>query len=532
MTTPEDSTRQDPPLEIPLEDIRRQVEERVAQEGAVTGASGDGEPEITSDFIQDCLRANELGDGTLYASEFRDRFLFCKNSQEWYEWIGHCWQRDVMNHSLSAVERIVNRYLMECKSVSTRLIELASGMEPDPDEVKALRGLQSNLLKRVSQLRADKRRTACLKFAHTIENPIAITGDEFDMNPTLFPCANGVIDLETGLLNPGRPRDYLTLCSPVVFTGIDTQAPVWERSLLEIFAGNEDMVAYLQRLFGYCMTGLVSEKVFPVLFGRTGWNGRSLIVETISYCMGTLAGPIPSEMLLTQKFGKSASGPSPDIMALKGLRLAFASEIDENQKFSAAKIKWLTGRDEMVGRNPNDKHFTHFSPTHKVMVMTNTQPSAPTNDKAFWERLHLIPFMISFVKREPRESYERMAILDLDRQVLQEASGILAWMVRGCLLWQKEGLKPPTEIMEATEQYRKDEDLLADFIDECCLVEPGAKEKSSALYTRFTEWYSENIGKKVPTGTWFGKQLSHKFTKNKVGGCVTYHGLVLEDRGE
>ena len=523
MTTPEDRSEG---IGITPEDIRRQVEERVAQEGAVAAAPA-GQPEITSKFIQDCLRANELGDGILYATTFRDKYLYCKNSQEWFEWAGHCWQRDVMNHSLAAVEKVVDHYLNECKAVTGELIEKASGSEPDPDELKAIKSIQSSLLKRVSQLRADKRRTACLKFAHTIDNPLAITGEEFDRHPMLFPCANGVIDLETGLINQGRPSDYLTLASPVAFTGIDTPAPIWERSLLEIFNRNEVLVAYLQRLIGYCMTGLVQEKVFPVLYGRTGWNGRSLIVETISHCMGKLAGPIPSEMLLSQKFGKSASGPSPDIMALKGLRLAFASEIDEGQKFSAAKIKWLTGRDEMVGRNPNDKYYTHFDPTHKVMVMTNTQPSAPANDKAFWERLHLIPFMVSFVNRDPREDYERRAILDLDRQVLQEDSGILAWMVRGCLLWQKEGLNPPRDILEATEQYRRDEDLIGDFVDECCVREPAAKEKYAALYTRFVDWYHENHGKKEPSGTWFGKQLSAKFTKNKSNGIVMYHGLIL-----
>lgn len=510
------------------ENIRKQVEERVAQEGAIPG-DGSDKPEITSEFIQDCLRANELGDGTLYAAEFRNRFLYCKNSQEWFEWAGHCWQRDIMNHSLAAVEKIVDHYLTECKAVATKIVDLTASGEDE--KVGQLRTTQSNLLKRVSQLRADKRRTACLKFAHTIENPIAISGEEFDQHPMLFPCANGVIDLETGLLNPGRPGDYLSLASPVAFSGIDTPAPIWERSLLEIFNRNEDMVAYLQRLFGYAMTASVQEKIFPVLYGRTGWNGRSLIVETISYCMGALAGSIPSEMLLSQKYGKSSSGPSPDIMSLKGIRLAFASEIDEGQRFSAAKIKWLTGRDELTGRSPHDKYPTRFKPTHKLMVMTNSQPQAPPNDKAFWERLHLIPFTISFVNREPQESYERRAIVNLDQQVLQEASGILAWMVRGCLHWQKEGLKPPRAITEATEQYRKDEDLLADFIDECCITEPGAKEKAAAIYTRFADWYQANVGKKVPTGTWFGKQLSQKYEKNKVEGCVTYHGIMLNGEG-
>ena len=510
-------------------DIRQQVQERVQKE-AEQQQLKEEENKIDSKFIAQCLFGNSTGDGRLYAELFRDQFLYVKNTQEWFEWTGHIWQRDVMNHALASVEKIAETYLEEYKKISAKITELAGS--DDKDEILKLRKKGDKILERVRQLRGDNRRTACLKFAHTIENPIAITGEEFDSKPMLFPCANGVIDLETGKFKPGRPGDYLSLGSPIEWTGIETPATLWEKTLREIFNcdrpdDDQSIIEYKQRLFGYAITGQVVEKVFPVLYGKTGWNGRSLIIETISYIMGALAGSIPSEMLLSQKFSKSSSGPSPDIMSLKGIRMAFASEIDEGQRFSAAKIKWLTGKDELTGRNPHDKYPTRFNPTHKLFVMTNSQPQAPADDKAFWERLHLIPFNISFVNRDPQESYERRANLNLDKEIKKEASGILAWLVRGCLMWQRDGLKPPAAITEATEKYRQDEDMLADWIDECCIREPGAKDKAAKLYTSFVAWYHANIGKKEPTGTWFGKQLSKKFDKHKSEGCVMYHGIAL-----
>ena len=510
------------------DEIRKQVQERVDQEAAQIPPQ-DEKPKITSQLIQECLFCNELGDGLLFATIFRDRYLYCKNTAEWYEWTGHSWKLDRMNHSLADVEKIVEHYLAEFRTLSGKITDLVAA--GDDAAVSILRRQQKDLLKRVSQLRGNKRRRACLDFAHTIENPLAIAGEEFDDKPMLFPCANGVVDLETGKLKPGHPGDYLTKSSPVIFAGIETPAPTWDRVLMEIFNNREALVLYLRRLFGYAITGLTTEKVFPVLYGRTGWNGRSLIMETISHVMGDLAGSIPAEMLLSTKFAKSASGPSSDLMSLKGIRMAFASEVDESQRFSAAKIKWLTGNDELVGRTPYDKYATRFSPTHKLFLMTNNQPQAPPNDRAFWERMHLIPFMISFVKREPREMHERRAIIDLNRQLLKEAPGILAWLVRGCLEWQREGLQPPREVTEATEQYRRNEDLLADFIDECCLKEPGAKEKASNLYSQFVSWYHNNVGKNEPSGTWFGKQLSAKFNKTKVDGRTIYHGIVLSSFG-
>lgn len=511
-------------------DIRQQVQDRVAAEAAAAQPADD-EFKIDSKFINQCLLANSLGDGMLFAALFRDKFLYCKSQKEWYKWQGHYWALDVMDESLAAVDEVAKKYLEEYKRVSDRIAEAAAA-GADKDEINKLRKTCEKLLERVRQLRGENRRNACLKFAHTIDNPIAIAGEEFDLKPMLFPCANGVIDLVTGKLKPGRPSDYLSLASPIEFKGIDEPAPIWEQSLRQIYncdkeGADRSMVEYLQRLFGYAMTGLVQEKVFPVLYGKTGWNGRSLIVETISTVMGSLAGSIPSEMLLTQKFSKSSSGPSPDIMSLKGIRFAFASEIDEGQRFSSAKIKWLTGRDELQGRWPNDKRPIRFDPTHKLFVMTNTQPEAPPNDKAFWERLHLISHDISFVNRDPQDDHERRANLGLDREILKEAPGILAWLVRGCLLWQRDGLNPPRSIMEASEEYRRNEDLLADFIDECCIIEPGAKEKGAALYERFVTWYNANIGKKEWTGTRFGKQLSQKFNKTKSEGCNVYHGIAL-----
>jgi putative DNA primase/helicase len=514
------------------DDIRKQVEERVKAEAAqLPQAPAGSAKEITGKLIRDCLFMNELGDGTLYATIFRDRFLYCNNSDEWYEWEGHHWQRDIMNRSLMAVEAVVEQYLTEYSRVGKDIADAVSaGEDAKSQKLIRLRELHDNLVKRAIALRGDRRRTTCLKFAHTIEPPLAITGEEFDCHPWLFPCANGVIDLKTGLLDPGRPSDYLTKASPIAFTGIDTPCHLWEKTLLEIFNGSQDLVDYLRRLLGYSMTGLVSEKVFPVLYGKTGWNGRSMIIETVRKVMGDFAHAIPSEMLLSQKFGRSSSGPSPDIMSLRGIRLAFASEIDENQSFSVARIKGLTGKDELVGRNPHDKHPTNFYPTHKLFLMTNTQPEAPAGDKAFWYRMALIPFDISFVNRDPQEPHERRADLNLDRKIIDEASGILAWLVRGCLEWQRDGLAPPREVTEATEKYRRSEDLIADWIYERAEIsDPNAEETATNLYKDFVDWYHDNIGQKERTGTWFGKQLGKKYEKHKSNGRVLYLGISLKN---
>lgn len=519
-------------------DIRRQVQERVSKEKQEYPPK-EKEEKITSKLIRECHGKNELGDAILYAELFRDKFLYSKEMKEWFTWNDHCWKLDKMDSSLAAVEQVALTYAKESQNIYTeRCKKIADGANPESEEMEALKSKADSLLKRTSGLRtAAKRRAACREMAHTMDNPMAISGEEWDNHPMLFACGNGVIDLETGKLKKGRPSDYISIASKTDFIGIDEHSEPWEQSLLEIYncAGEHDdrsMVDYIQRLIGYTMTGYSHLKIFPIFFGKGGWNGRSVILETISEILGAMAGPIPTEMLLSQKFAKSASGPSPEVMKLKGLRLAIATETDENQRFSASKIKWYTGNNKLTGRWPNDKRPIDFDPTHKLFLETNYQPAAPANDRSFWERVHLIPHNISFVNRDPKEHNERRANLNLKKELKKDHPKILGWMVRGCLLWQKEGLNPPEIVTKATAKYRENEDLIGDWIAECCIREPLAKEKASLLFNSFREWYHANIGKGDKlTGTWFGKQLSQKFEKDKEAGCIMYYGLKLATMG-
>lgn len=499
-------------------DIRRRVEERRLAEEAggdeQDGGSGGG---LSSSFVRKCLNANELGDGILYAHINRDKYIFCQNMDHYLAWEGHHWAMDVMERSHYAVEEVCNAYLEEISRAYDKAQK--TGKEPDDSLIK-------NLYRRVSKLRSGAGRKSCLNFAHQCENPLSIRGEELDTKPLLLPCVNGVIDLETGLFRPGRPDDYLLKSTSVEWQGFEAECPTWEKALFEIFSENTDLVEYVQRLFGYASTGLDIEHIFPVLHGQ-GRNGKTMIVETITRVLGELASPIQSEMLLDQGKARGTAGPSPDIMSLKGLRIAFASETDQGRRISPSRVKWLTGGDALKGRNPHDKYETNFLPTHTLFLLTNNKPHAPADDFAFWERVHLIPFQLSFVDREPSEENERRRDRELPSKLEKEYPGILAWLVKGCLQWQKEGLNPPPIVKEATAEYKRDEDLLADFVDECCVVGPEYEVNATDLYKEFVEWWKEAIGRNAPAQKTFGRLAGKRFEKQKRGGKYKYFGLAL-----
>jgi putative DNA primase/helicase len=287
----------------------------------------------------------------------------------------------------------------------------------------------------------------------------------------------------------------------------------------------------MQRVLGYGISGLTVEHIVPVLWGETGRNGKGTLVETILRIMGDYADPIESEMLLDSGRAKSSAGPSPDIMDLKGLRIAFASETDQHRRFSTARVKWLSGGDTLKGRWPHDKQPVSFQPSHLLMLMTNNKPHAPSEDAAFWERIHLIPFELSFIKnREIQGENERPADIYLKEKLLEESPGILAWLVRGAIAWQQRGIDPPLLVLEASAEYRRDEDDLADFIDEECYLDPDAECSAKDLYQRFRSWWEENISKKkVPAQKSFGKLMGKKFKKEK-RGTYFYFGLNVVDK--
>uniref|UniRef100_A0A831UFU0 DNA primase n=1 Tax=Geobacter metallireducens TaxID=28232 RepID=A0A831UFU0_GEOME len=530
------------PLDDKIVDIRAAVEARKKAEEALLAEKAKPEtPVITPRLVKQCLLANELGDGTLYAALHRGKFLFNKTTGQWLMWQGHHWAVDVMEQAFAGVEDVALQYL-EAGHLLKDDIDTARTADKY-DEAKQLSELQASYYKRVKKLRSIAGAGNCLLYSHRVKDPLAIKGDEIDTNPWLLACRNGVVDLRTGKMRPGRPEDYLLRAVPHEWRGIDCPAPVWDAALRDIFEGPhaDEIIAFLRRAAGYSITGLNIERLFLLLYGEHGQNGKGTIVETLQYILGPLAAPVASEMLLDQGRTKSSSGPTPDIMALKGLRIAFASETNEGERFSTSKVKWFTGGDTLTGRNPHDKHPTSFTPSHVLWLLTNYLPRASADDRPFWTRMKVVNFNWSFVE-EPREPYEKKRDGDLLRKLSAEASGILAWLVRGCLEWQRDGLSPPAIVKQYTSDYQRNEDNVGQFIDECCVIddrdEIPVKSRdaagATALYKAFRAWYENNIGNKPVSQKKFGDIMGKKgFLKDKDNfGLIQYFGIRLKSQYE
>ena len=388
-----------------------------------------------------------MGDGELFKVLHRKNFLFCKSMKTWLRWTGHHWEIDHLSSAEAAVEDVAKAYEKEAFRTRKQLSRV------DIEEEKSLEKLIRRLERRAYKLRSHFGRTACLKCARTSADPMAIEGVELDRKPWLLACTNGVMDFKSVVFRPGRQDDHILKASPLEWQGFDADKDIWIKAVTEIMGGDVLMVEFLQRLFGMAIVGKVVENVFPVLTGFRGENGKRTIIRAVSYVLGSMAGPIPSSCKLVAGRRQNSLNPSLDVMKLKGLKVAYASEAVDYAKVSEVRVNLMTSKDSLTGRWPNSKSPITFEPTHTLFLLTNHRLCVGSKDKTFRSRMINIPFTVRFLKnREPKVKNEKPADMYLDEKLKEQAPGILAWLVEGCLLWQKNGLQIPIKVKRASEE--------------------------------------------------------------------------------
>ena len=454
--------------------------------------------------IMTAFSRGETGDAELLARLYADRIVYDHAESAWYLWHNHFWVPDRTHAVGHFVANDVAAQFLYAAAEKKR----AGAVE-----------LAESLSKRAGSLRNRGKIQNVLALAASLAD-LALTGDEWDADPMLLAVANGVIDLETGRLRAGTASDYIQTVSPTQWQGLDAPAPRWESSLTEIFAGDGELIAFAQRLFGYGITGLTTEHRFPVLHGE-GRNGKGVFIESIAHTLGACASPVRAEVVVSTD--RNPNSATPYLYALRGKRICWVSETSEGALLNAGQVKWLTGGDTITARPLYGAPVT-FSPTHLLALITNHRPRADADDFALWQRVLLIPFTEAFVD-DPRQSHEHQRDPHLKETLQSEAPGILAWLVRGCLEWQRVGLKAPQVVNAATDEYRNDEDILGLFILEKCIVQPGAQVKAEAVYDAYADW-AKARGSFPMGGTKFGKRFGKRFKKHKSGGMI-YEGVSL-----
>ena len=482
------------------------------------------EPQLPIKFLLTCLSRQERGDGELLQHIYRNRVLFDHSEQNeagWHFWNGNHWQHDrVARIKLLISGQAAAQYLGGAADLNR---QASTAQESGQlEKAASLRSQSDAMAKRARDLRRRNRAGNALDFAASL---VGVTGDVWDAKPLLLPVKNGVVDLPTGELRPGKPKYHIRTVSPVEWQGIDAPCPRFEAFVTEIMNHDEAMVGFLQRLFGYASSGLSTEHVFPILWGETGRNGKDTLLETIGYVLGPLAAAVTKDTVMDAGGRRSSGAAEPHIYDLKGKRLVWASEPREDARLDAAQVKLITGGGTLKAR-PLYGNLVEWEPTHLVMLVTNPRPEAPADDEALWARIRLIPFTQRFVN-DPMMPNEHKADPLLREKLKTEASGILAWLVRGFIAYQQLGLADPESVRSASKDYRHREDVLSHFLDDRCEEAANGYVAAGVLFEAYKQWCADN-GLESIKGRPFGEMVAGRFLRQKHRTGRVYAGLKLK----
>ena len=410
------------------------------------------------------------------AARFSERcagnLRYCAAWKKWLVWDGRRWEIDRTGN--------VNEQAKDVLCEMRKMIPLTDGTRYGVAYAKHVRRTCNKI-----------GFNAMIELAQTIRG-IPVTAEQLDADPWSLNCPNGTIDLRTGEPRKHRREDLLTKLIRVEYDP-DAKCPTFDAFLARIMNRNAALIDYLQRIVGYCLTGDVGEKAMFVLYGD-GNNGKTTFLEAIRNVLADYAGQVPIQSLMKKKWDE---GIPNDIAQLQGKRFVTSSETEAGKELNVAKVKHLTGLATLQARYLYAE-YTEFTPSFKLFLDSNHKPIIPADDPAIWNRLKFIPFTVTIPDAE------------IDRQMgaklRAEASGILAWAVRGCLEWRRRGLDEPQEVKQATQTHRREMDTIGRFIGERCEVGPDFREATRRLYCAYEAW-CDQTGEQKETPKAFGMAL-------------------------
>ena len=403
--------------------------------------------------------------GRLFAEVFRPVLRFNTSRKAWacYDGIRWKWEPGSPVAELCAQElaRSLELYALMSKSTS----------EPSGNEL--------NYQKFAIRLGERQKRQRMIEDARA---RLTVSESDFDTDPDLLNLQNCVINLRTGEQISHHPELML---SKVCNASYDPEADptAWERFISEIMQGDPEKIEYLQRVLGYGITGSNAEEKFFMFYGSSTRNGKSTLLETVSYLLGGYAESLPPEAL-AQRVRDSAR-PNEEIARLRGIRFVKMSEPSKRMIFDVALLKNLTGGDLVTCRYMYGHAFNYY-PVFKVYINTNYLPIVNDDTLFASDRCQLLTFDRHFTQEEQNQDLKSIL-----RQP-ENLSAVLNWLLAGLNRYKLCKLEPVKAVREATKEYRAESDKVQKFIDECLEPAPGRVVKIKTLYQAYTKWCSES----------------------------------------
>ncbi|MCU1490715.1 MAG: phage/plasmid primase, family [Acidimicrobiaceae bacterium] len=453
----------------------------------VTGPGIVDPPERCAQF-----ESSDLGNARRLVDAHGEDLRYAPQLGRWLAWDGKRWCED-----------LTGEVMRRAKSVADYILDEARAATDDKLFRWGLRSQSASSL------------TNMVTLAES-EPGIPVLVGALDADSFAFNVRNGTINLGSGELRPHDRRELVTKLSDVDYDP-DATCPTWLRTLEEVFAADAEVIRLIQRFTGYSLTGDVSEQ--KMSFGHgSGSNGKTTILNALRDMVGEYGMHLDPAVLIAGDHDQHPTG----LTDLRGARLVTTVETEQGRRLNESLVKMLTGGDPIRARRMRQDYF-EFMPTHKLWFAGNHLPRINGTDYGIWRRIVLIPFEVEFGP----ERADKM----LPGRLAEEASGILAWAVQGCLDWQRDGLRIPERVSNATAAYRQSQDHIGRFLVDTCIPGDTCYVKTSDLRSAYEAWCADQ-GERPWTATAVGRELTSRgFDTSRIGSgnakARTWLGLGL-----
>lgn len=323
--------------------------------------------------------------------------------------------------------------------------------------------------------------SSCLNQAQ-FDARIIAPPDVWDANPLMLGTPAGVVDLAVGKIIEADRDQFITRQTAVAPE--PGPHPLFDSVIARASGGDETLRQYIWRALGYAITGDQREEAFWFLYGKAQ-SGKTTFIEAVAAILGRAneggyATTCDMDLFVENKHDRG----NDRLAELSGARFVYASETEEGRNWKAALLKLAVGGDTLRGRMLYENSFS-FRPTHHLWIFGNSRPHLKSKDDGIARRLHLLEYP-GVISNEERDN-------TLKLRMAEEYPAILHSMILACLDWQSEGLGKPESVAYAVDKYLQSEDMLAQWIDECCEQDELARVQASVAYRSFSRW-AENSG--------------------------------------
>lgn len=414
---------------------------------------------------------DDIGISNLFCALYQGSLLYCFENSHWFVYSGVKWEA-----SDGKAMELCKAFAIAMEEYSKEVILIDSTYFSEPGDNKAL--ARNPNLKFAIRSKSRRSRETILKDAQT-DRRMVVSLSQFDQNPYLFNCLNCTIDLATRTCHDHTPQDMITMVAPVTYDP-SIHSQLWEQHVMTVMDGDVEKAQFLQKAFGYALSGTNKYASLIIMYGPKSRNGKSATVDTFCKLMGDYADTA-DPATFSQKSYTNGSAHSDDLARLEGKRMISVPESDKKMTLSSSLVKRSTGDFKIVARAIFAKQRS-FEPQFKLFFHTNHLPRI-TDLKMFdSSRVKVIPFEHFFGEKDRNPNQ----IAELTTP--ENLSGILNWALEGWILLETTGFEPPQSVLDATRQYRQDSDQVGNFMMEHMEEDSNSYVSTRSVFELYCQW--------------------------------------------